>query len=187
MNSKDVEFSMNKKQISLIVPGMLESAKNLIVLGSSEWKSNDLNATVPGIICSTCMISGHCAEILLKYKLYKENKEFDKTHNLHSLYKLLDCKSKEQIDKEFETLKSDSNLTLQNGWNSVNEIFDKSQNVSMNIRYDAFELYDGIGSGFSYDHRAIYLAAVSIFLTTDIEKLKHKRVKVSETDLDKIS
>ena len=169
MDSKDVEFSMNRKQISLIVPGILESAKNLIVLGSSEWESNDLNASVPGIIFSVCMLGGHCTEILLKYKLHKENKEFDRTHNLYSLYNLLDCKSKEQIDKEFETLKSNSDVALQNGWNSVNEILDKSQNVSMNIRYDAFELYDGRGANFSYDHRAIYLAAVSIFLTTDVD------------------
>ena len=186
MNSKNVEFSMNRKQISLIVPGMLESAKNLIVFGSTEWESNDLNASVPGIIFSACMLSGHCAEILLKYKLHKQNKEFDRTHNLYSLYNLLDCKSKEQIDKEFETLKSDSDVALQNGWNSVNEILNKSQNFSMNIRYDAFELYNGINSNFSYDHRALYLAAVSIFFTTDISKLNHKKVKVSKIDLDKI-
>ena len=186
MNSKEIEFSMNRKQISLIVPGMLDSAKNLIVFGSSEWKSNDLNASVPGIIFSSCMLSGHCAEILLKYKLHKENKEFDRTHNLYSLYNLLNCKSKEQINKEFETLKSNSDVTLQNGWNSVDEILNKSQNLSMNIRYDAFELYDGRGTNFSYDHRAVYLAAVSIFTTTDIDELKHERVKVSKTDLDKI-
>jgi hypothetical protein len=186
VNSKDVEFSMNRNQISLIVPGMLESAKNLIVFGSTQWESNDLAASVPGIIFSVCMISGHCTEIILKYKLHKKNKEFDKTHDLHSLYNLLDCKSKKQIDEEFKTLKSNSDVALLNGWNSVNEILNKSQNFSMNIRYDAFELYDGKSRGFSYDHKALYLAAVSIFLTTDISKLSHKKVKVSKTDLDKI-
>ena len=186
MKSKNIEVSTNRKQISLIIPGMLNSTHHFIESIIPQWHrhNSDMNASVPGAITTTCMISGHCCEILLKYVLSKENIHFSRTHNLYSLYNLLSPNAKELIDKEFEILSS--NISLEEGWDNVDSILNNCKDLSMNMRYDMFELDDGVGrKSFYYNHIALYLTARSIFNATDISKESHVREQVSGSDQQK--
>lgn len=164
---------INEESIAVLVPGMLMSAKALIEFGSSEWKKEDPEALVPGAIASSIIISGHCAELLLKYKIKREDRTFKNTHDLYNLYRKLKAESKERIQQEFDELKSASEITLQDGWDSAESVFQKARNASVNWRFVNKK-------SLTCDHRALYIAAVSVYKTTSFASRIYSRQKVTD-------
>ncbi|MCE2413284.1 HEPN domain-containing protein [Candidatus Poribacteria bacterium] len=167
---------INEESIAVLVPGMLMSAKALIEFGSSEWKKEDPEALVPGTITSSIIISGHCAELLLKYKIKREGRTFKNTHDLYNLYRKLKMESKEKIQKEFDKLKSASEIALGEGWDSTEAIFQKARNASVNWRFVNKK-------SLTCDHRALYIAAVSVYKTTPFASKTYSRQEVKDPAL----
>ena len=77
MPRKRRKNKQNKKkysdnQLIAMLPGMLMSAKILIEDGDSEWKKGDFTGLYVGKTVAAIIISAHCAELLLKYKIAQE-------------------------------------------------------------------------------------------------------------------
>ena len=171
--NKQNQPTINEEIIARLVPGMLMSVKKLIEFGSSEWKKRDPETLVPGAIASSIVISGHCAELLLKYKIEQEGRTFKITHDLYNLYRKLKEESKERIQEEFNELKSASEITLGDGWNSAESVFEKARKASVNWRFVN-------KNSLTCDHRALYIAAVSIYKTTSFADNTYSREKVTD-------
>ena len=81
MNSeKTMVFS--EELCASVLPGMVESIKDLILLNRSEQRTNFLT----GSVTSAIILGGHTCELLLKYKLEREGTLFEPDHDLYKLY-----------------------------------------------------------------------------------------------------
>lgn len=141
---------------------MMMSAKALIEKSDSEWKERDPTEIYPGIMVTAIIISAHCAELLLKYKIKQEGRIISRnTHDLYYLYKTLNADSKAAIQKEFD--KQLLTETPPNGWESAESVFQKTRDACKNWRY-AVEP-NNIPSTYP---RGIYIAAASVYKTIPI-------------------
>ena len=138
-----------------MLPGMLMSAKLLIL----EWEKGETEGLIPGTFAASSIMSAHCAELLLKYKIKQEGHTIDwNSHNLHYLYQTLNAESKAAIQKEY-----DKQLISQespDAWKSVESVFQKTANACLAWRY-AVEP----GNIPLIYPRGLYIAATSIYKT----------------------
>ena len=143
-----------------VIPGMMMSAKALIEKSDLEWNNGD--AKTVGTWIAAVIMSAHCAELLLKYKIEREGHIITRaTHDLHYLYKTLNADSKAAIEKEFnEQL---STKTPPNGWESAESVFLKARKTCSDWR---FAVQHGDIS-LTYLH-PLYIAAVSVYKTIPI-------------------
>lgn len=59
---------IDEGKLQVLLPGMLLSARELIIFGDSEWKEGDPKALYAGNMAAITIITAQCAELLLKYK-----------------------------------------------------------------------------------------------------------------------
>lgn len=155
-----------------VLPGMLMSAKTLIEKSDFEREKRDMRAFGTGV--AAIIMSAHCAELLLKYKIEQEGHVINwKTHDLYDLYKALNADSKVAIEKEYN--KQLSTQTPLNGWESAESVFQRARNACMDWRY-AVESNDIPLTYF----QPLYIAAVSVYKTISI--LKSDGTWKEETD-----
>ena len=144
-------------------PGMVDSIRTLFEYSVTE---QDRNFHL-GYINSVAILSAHTAELLLKYKIEREGESFKKNHNLHELYAKLQVESKTQIQREFDILVSEANISasdLPPNWNSVGAIFNSARKFSIGWRYLA-EQNDDIRDVHPW---ALCTAVLSVFRTTPL-------------------
>ena len=160
--NKQNKGNIDEIRLATMLPGMLKSAKVLIENSDSEWKQGDTAGLYPGEMAAAIIISAHCAELLLKYKIKQEGHVINwKNHDLYDLYKILNSDSKAAIQKEFdEQLLTE---TPPNGWESAESVFQKTRNACMDWRY-AVEPND---IPLAYP-RGLYIAAASVYKTIPI-------------------
>ena len=164
--NKENKARIVEAKLIAVIPGMLMSAKTLIVKGDSEWKEGDTEGLYPGTWVAAIIISAHCAELLLKYKIEQEGHIINRnTHDLYYLYKTLNADSKAAIQKEFD--KQLLTETPPNGWDSVESVFQKTRNACKDWRY-AVEHKD---IPLTYLH-PLYIAAVSVYKTIPISDFR---------------
>ena len=138
-----------------MLPGMLMSAKLLTL----QLDKQDMDGLYPGKFAAAVIISAHCAELLLKYKIKQERHSINwNTHNLHYLYQTLNTESKAAIQKKFdEQLLSE---TPPNGWESAESVFQKTGNACKDWRYAV----EPNNLRLIYP-RGLYIAAASVYQT----------------------
>ena len=147
--------NITENKLVTMLPGMLMSAKLLI----SEWEKGDAEGLIPGTFAASVIMSAHCAELLLKYKIKQEGQAINwNSHNLHYLYQTLNADSKAAIQKEYdEQLLSEK---PPDGWKSVESVFQKTANACVAWRY-AVES----GNIPLIFPRGLYMAAASVYKT----------------------
>ena len=153
----------NENMCRATFPGMVDSIRTLFEYRATE---QDRNFRL-GYINSATILSAHTAELLLKYKIEREGESFKKNHNLHELYAKLQVESKIQIQREFDILVSEANISasdLPPNWNSVGAIFNSARKFSIEWRYLA-EQNDDIRDVYPW---ALYTAVLSVFRTTPL-------------------
>ena len=153
----------NENMCRATFPGMVDSIRTLFEYSTTE---QDRNFRL-GYINSATILSAHTAELLLKYKIEREGESFKKNHNLHELYAKLQVESKTQIQREFDILVSEANISasdLPPNWNSVGAIFNSARKFSIGWRYLA-EQNDDILDVHPW---ALYTAVLSVFRTTPL-------------------
>ena len=153
----------NENMCRATFPGMVDSIRTLFEYSATE---QDRNFRL-GYINSVIILSAHTAELLLKYKIEREGESFKKNHNLHELYAKLQVESKTQIQREFDILVSEANISasdLPPNWNSVGAIFNSARKFSIGWRYLA-EQNDDIRDAHPW---ALYTAVLSVFRTTPL-------------------
>ena len=153
----------NENMCRATFPGMVDSIRTLFEYSATE---QDRNFRL-GYINSATILSAHTAELLLKYKIEREGESFKKNHNLHELYAKLQVESKTQIQREFDILVSEANISasdLPPNWNSVGAIFNSARKFSIEWRYLA-EQNDDIRDVYPW---ALYTAVLSVFRTTPL-------------------
>ena len=153
----------NENMCRATFPGMVDSIRTLFEYSPTE---QDRNFRL-GYINSATILSAHTAELLLKYKIEREGESFKKNHNLHELYAKLQVESKTQIQREFDILVSEANISasdLPPNWNSVGAIFNSARKFSIGWRYLA-EQNDDIRDVYPW---ALYTAVLSVFRTTPL-------------------
>ena len=153
----------NENMCRATFPGMVDSIRTLFEYRATE---QDRNFRL-GYINSATILSAHTAELLLKYKIEREGESFKKNHNLHELYAKLQVESKTQIQREFDILVSEANISasdLPPNWNSVGAIFNSARKFSIEWRYLA-EQNDDIRDVYPW---ALYTAVLSVFKTTPL-------------------
>ena len=171
--NKRVVVAMDETNSRIVIPGMLWSAKNLYESAVAVFSSNlRLSA---GIASSSIMISAHCAELLLKYKLDREKKSVPTgpyAHDLNFLFKRLSDESRNDIEREFEKLLSELPKPLESGWKTVETVFCKMHNAFEACRYAVQVEFSGTNprssDPFMFETRSIWLAALSVCRTTSI-------------------
>ena len=157
-----------------VMPGMLMSAKTLIVKGDSEWKERDTEGLYPGTWVAAIIISAHCAELLLKYKIEQEGHIINRnTHDLYYLYNLLSTDSKTAIQKKFseEVL----TMTLPTGWTNAESVFEKARNACKDWRYTV----EHKDISLTY-LQPLYIAAVSVYKTLPISESRPTLTEVTD-------
>ena len=160
--NKEKKGNIDEIRLVTMLPGMMISAKTLIKNNDSEWKKGDPTGIYPGTMAAAIIISAHCAELLLKYKIKQEGHIINwSSHDLYYLYKTLNADSKAAIQKEFdEQLLTE---TPPNGWDSAEFVFQKTRDACKNWRY-AVEPGD---IPLTYP-RGLYIAAASVYKTIPI-------------------
>ena len=144
-----------------VFPGMVDSIRALIEYSETE-RGRNFHA---GYINSAIILSVHTAELLLKYKIEREGESFRRNHDLHELYTKLQVESKTQIQREFDILVSEANISasdLPSNWNSVESAFNSARKFSIGWRYLP-EMNDDILDVHPW---ALYTAVLSVFRTT---------------------
>lgn len=116
--------NITKNGLVTMLPGMLMSAKLLIL----EWEKGETEGLIPGAFAASVIMSAHCAELLLKYKIKQEGHAINwNSHNLNYLYQTLNADSKEAIQKECDKLLLSQKPP--DGWTNVASIFQKTANA----------------------------------------------------------
>ena len=162
---------INEELLALIVPGMLKSADDLFVLNESAKDDPDLAFLSFGSTVSMTIISGQCAELLLKYKIQQEGKVIEPIHDLHKLFTTLKEESKNEIKDEFGKLKQQLSTSFPDGWDNVESIFQKARHAFVYWRYavetgqQSGRNESGCNAIFPYP---LYIAAFSVYRTTPI-------------------
>lgn len=160
--NKPNKGNIDEMRLVAILPGMLMSAKVLIENSDSEAKKEDTTGLYPGEVAAGIIISAHCAELLLKYKIKQEGHVINwKEHDLYKLYKTLNADSKAAIEKEFN--EQSSAKTSPHGWESIESVFQNARNACMDWRY-AVEPGD---IPLTY-LQPLYIAAVSVYKTIPV-------------------
>ena len=160
--NKPNKGKINEGKLVAMLPGMLMAAKVLIEDSDPEWKKGDLTGLYAGKTAAAIIISAHCAELLLKYKIKQEGHIINwKEHDLYKLYKTLNADSKAAIEKEFN--EQSSTKTQPNGWKSAESVFQNAHNACMDWRY-AVEPGD---IPLTY-LQPLYIATVSVYKTIPI-------------------
>ena len=157
---------INEELLARIVPGMLKSADDLFILNESTKDDPDLAVLSLGSIVSATMISGQCAELLLKYKIQQEGKVIEPIHDLYKLFTTLKEESKNEIKDEFEKLKEQLNTSLPVGWDNAESVFQKARHAFVFWRY-AVAVDQGSGLNTIYPY-PLYIATFSVYNTTPI-------------------
>ena len=160
--NKQNKGNIDEIRLVTMLPGMLMSAKTLIENSDSEWKKGDTTGLYPGKLAAAIIMSAHCAELLLKYKIKQEGHIINwSSHDLYYLYKTLNADSKAVIQKEF-----DGQLlteTPPNGWESAESVFQKTRNACKNWRYAV----EPNNIPLTYP-RGLYIAAASVYKSIPI-------------------
>ena len=160
--SKQNKGNIDEMRLVAMLPGMLISAKMLVENSDSEWKKGNTTGLYPGEMAAAIIISAHCTELLLKYKIKQEGHVINwKDHDLYDLYKTLNADSKAAIEKEFNAQLSTK--TPPNGWESAASVFQNARNACMDWRY-AVEP-DDIPLTYL---QPLYMATVSVYRTIPI-------------------
>ena len=178
MVNKDMEneLTFNDKIFPVMIKGMLMSAKTIIDFEVQENSKGDPNAFSIGCNTSAILLSTFCAELLLKYKITQEGKKFEKTHNLHNLYDVLEPQSQSSIEDEFNKIKPGINLPK--NYDSVKSVFFAAQDDFVNWRYIAISP-NGITKVATSYPQVIQMAAVSVYNSTKLDE-NFKREVVTE-------
>ena len=166
MNSEQTMiFSDNLCAIVLL--GMLQSVKDLIILSKSEEKRN----FQMGFVTSAIILGGHTGELLLKYKLEREGTPFKRGHDLYDLYELLKDESKVEIQGEFDALLSEANTSssnLPNGWHNAESVYKSARLASVEWRYLMETNPQNPRQSPDIDPDILYTALFSVFRTTPL-------------------
>ena len=67
-NKNQNKGNITESRLVTMLPGMLMSAKLLIL----EWEKDEEEGLIPGTFAASVIMSAHCAELLLKYKIRQE-------------------------------------------------------------------------------------------------------------------
>ena len=152
---------------AIVLPGMLQSVRNLIISIQNEQERN----FQMGFVTSAVILGGHAGEILLKYKLEREGTSFARDHDLYDLYELLKDESKEAIQAEFDGLLLEANTSsgsLPNGWHNAESVFKSARLASVEWRY-LIEKNPRRPRQSSLIHPdSLYTAVLSVFRTTPL-------------------
>ncbi len=157
---------INEELLARIVPGMLKSADDLFQLNESTKDDPDLAYLSLGSMVSTTMISGQCAELLLKYKIQQEGKVIEPIHDLYKLFTTLKDESQNEIKDEFVKLKEGLTTSFPDGWDNAESVFQKARHAFVFWRY-AVEGDQGNGRNTIFPY-PLYIAAFSVYKTTPI-------------------
>ena len=164
--NKPNKGKINEGKLVAMLPGMLMAAKVLIEDSDPEWKKGDLTGLYAGKTAAAIIISAHCAELLLKYKVKQEGHVINwKDHDLYNLYRTLNADSKAAIEKKFD--EQLSTVAPPNGWESAESVFENARNACMDWRY-AVEP-DDIPLTYL---QPLYMATVSVYRTIPILELR---------------
>ena len=169
MNSeKTMVFSEDRCRI--ILSGMVDSIKHLVEYAKSEQGRN----FHWGYINSAIILAAHTAELLLKYKIEREGKPFEKDpqHRLYKLYTSLNNESKIRIQEEFDKLLSEANMSsdmLPDGWNSAESVFRSANRAYVDWRYLVETNPTKPRQSPDIDMNALYMAVLSVFRTTPLK------------------
>lgn len=157
---KEIRFS--KEHMEHIVPGVLNTAKELLNLAKSN--ENDVIKKVAslGNRISAVIITTQCIEWLLKYKIQLEGKKIEPIHDLDKLFKTLEDEAQSEISKKFEENKTLLSFPLREGWDNIESIFQKADNAFVSWRY-AVTTNDKKRRDIS--PVALYAAAISVYET----------------------
>ncbi|MDE0635323.1 MAG: hypothetical protein OXI43_05640 [Candidatus Poribacteria bacterium] len=153
--------------LSGTIPGMLISAKSLIILDDNNSKANQ-HTYHAGSAISIAMIVCHSAELLLKYKIQSEGKVVKKGHNLYRYFDILEAKSISEIEKIFKNETPQD--ILRPGLTDVKSIFIDHQNAFNEWRYD-FATHEGPRDPdriVGICPALLYNATLSVYRSTDI-------------------
>ena len=153
----------------LLIRGMLKSVEGIIDLQLQlpkwEFKTYPITAPEllsPGYLKSAVILSSFSAELLLKYTIEKEGKEFSNIHDLHKLYNLLEDSTKESIENGYKQLISESNMEIINGYEDVKSVYYNSKDHFVKWRY--VSIYDSRTSKPTTSYpQYIHAANLSIF------------------------
>ena len=169
MNSEQtLVFSHNL--CAIVLPGMLQSVKDLIILSTAERRNFN-----SGFVTSAIILGGHVSELLLKYKLEREGKSFEEIHDLYKLYQQLEDESKEAIQIEFDGLLSEADRapdSMPIGWNSAESVIKSARLAHVEWRYLIETNPKKPRQSPAIDPELLYTAVLSVFRTTP---LKHSR------------
>ena len=166
MNSEQMMI-FSEERCKIILPGMVNSIRHLIEYSESEqgrhfqW----------GYITSAIILAAHAAELLLKYKLEREGKSFDRIHDLYCLYEQLEDKSKVEIQKQFDKLVSEANVPpngLPDGWDSAESVFRSARKAHEEWRYLVETNPRRPRESPVIEPSALYTAVLSVFRTTPL-------------------
>ena len=152
-----------------VLPGMLQSVKDLIILSTSERRNFNW-----GFVTSAIILGGHAGELLLKYKLEREGKSFDEIHDLYKLYQQLENESKEAIQIEFGRLLSEAEKPPAGmpGWDSAESVIKSARLAHVESRYLIERTPKKPRQSPAIDPELLYTAVLSIYRTTP---LKHSK------------
>ena len=126
--------TINDNRFLGILPGMLASAETLVIKIQSEQEEGVPTEATFGVMASASIMSAHCAELLLKYKIQQEGKTITKTHDLLKLFNRLNADSQASIETEFDKAISPPG-TMPDGWDSAKSVFKKTRDASVAWRY----------------------------------------------------
>lgn len=182
MVDKDMEneLAFNDNVFPVMIKGMLRSVQTIIEFDGQENSKGDPNAFTIGCHISAILLSAFCAELLLKYKITEEGKKFEKTHNLHDLYDVLEPESQSSIEDEFN--KITPGINLPKNYDSVKDIFFAAQDDFVNWRYIAISP-NSMPVATSYP-QGIWTAALSVYNSTKLPR-DFKQEVVTVEDLRK--
>ena len=110
-------------------------------------------------------------QLLLKYKIEREGKSFERDHDLYDLYESLKNESKVKIQEEFDKLLSEANVLpndLPNGWNSAESVFKSARQACVEWRYLIETNTRRPRQSPDIDIYALYTAVLSVFRTTPL-------------------
>lgn len=180
--SSDETMVFSEDLCALVLPGMLQSINDLIMLIKSEQRIN----FEMGFVTSAVILSGHVGELLLKYKLEREGKSFEEIHDLYKLYQQLEDESKAAIQRQFDGLLAEANRapsSLPNGWNSAESVIKSARLAHVEWRY----LIEGNPKkprqSPDINPDILYTAVLSVFRTTSLTHFRPTFETITTEDL----
>ena len=150
---------IDKTLLTRIIPGMLLSAKALIIIDEADQEGPMYSY---GRAISIAMLICHSCELLLKYKIQIEGKTIKRQHDLYKLFDLLENETKIEIETIFK--KETPEHILRDGMRDATSILKHHNNAFTTWRYHLATAKGDL----SICIGLLYNATLSVYKSTDI-------------------